>query len=214
MLSWSICACCVVALSARAASNFVVNGEFLAGLDGWESSGAVFTAGGSAALADDGVTRSLLYQGVELEAGSYVFGFDFREFLSAEVPPGRALDTFFATLYFSGSPELFDPADLTGVSGFAALLDLDVNGPRLFEGSVAPRPGGGGYSRYETAFTLPAPVTVFAVFDFVDLNGLNNDSLVLIANVTLIPEPSLTAAVLAGVAALLLLRRRRVRGSR
>lgn len=194
----------------RAASNFVVNGEFLAGLDGWESRGSVFTTGGSAALADDGEARSLLYQGMELEGGNYAFSFDFRNLLSAAVPPGAALDTFFATLYFSASPELFDPEDLTGVSGFEALLDLDVNGPRLFAGEVGLSPAGSELTRYTTDFTLAEPMTVFAVFDLVDLNGINDDSLVLIDNVTLIPEPRHAALVAAGVVLVMMVLYRRM----
>lgn len=196
-------------LSLSASVQMIVNGDFLAGLDGWETEGAVFTAGGAAVLADDGAVRSLLYQGVDLEVGMYAFSFDFRNLLSAAAPPGRALDTFFATLYFSGSAEVFDPVNLTGVSGFAALLDLDINGPRLFEGSVAPSPAGGQFTRYETVFTLSEPLTVFAVFDFVDLNGLNNDSLVLVDNVTLIPEPRHSVLAAAGVVLVLIVLYRR-----
>jgi len=184
-------------LAGSGEDGFLVNGRFTDGLAGWEVNGAVFVSAGSAVLMDEAVQRSLLFQGVALEAGNYRFGFDFRNLLSSAEPLGFARDSLFASLFVSSTPLEFDPVSFAGFQVSIPLFDLDALSMSLWTGAVAPSPFGGGFTRFETVFSLGNPATVFAVFDFFDLNGINADSLVLIDNVTLVPEPGLSGLAVA-----------------
>ncbi len=200
----------VLLWGAAGGQNLVSNGDFMAGTAAWELVGAVFGTGAQGLLTDATGGRSLLYQGVALGSGPYAVAFDFRNLLSAAEPFGFARDTFFASLYFSGTPGLFDPLGPTGFSQAVALLDVDAVQATVHTGLVAPSPFGGGFQRYTGGFSLAAPATVFVVFDLVGLNGIASDSVVAVDNVSvvLVPEP-VAVVPLAVAGGLLALRRRR-----
>ena len=183
------------------AGNILTNGDFSLGLSGWEVAGAVFPGVNVAAVTDEDAQRSVLYQGVSLEPGTYGVTVDFRNLLSPIEPSGFARDSFFASLYFTSTPELFDPLGPSGFDVSIPLFDVDSIGPLLFTGSLGISPAGTAYTRFSGDFALGNPLTVFAVFDLADLNGVNDNSLVLLDRVAIVPEPA--AALLFGFVAAL-----------
>lgn len=202
-----------MALTAFSVQGYLyLNWDFSDGLTGWETAGSVTAGGGGAILSDQNTLRSLLFQGVHLEPGTYVLSFDFLHALSPEVPFGWAQDAFFTTLYFSDTPLLFDPATASGFQAALPLFDLEFTGIRMFSGTVSDSALGTEYSLYQTSFDLIDPVSAFIVFDFNNLNNINADSTVFIDNVLLVPEPSLATLLLLGGAGLL--RRASRRGRR
>lgn len=197
MLYVAVSAFCLYVQAACA--SIMVNWDFSGGLTGWTSSGSVNAFGGGAVITDNGVLRSILYQGVVLSPGSYFLSFDFINALSGVVPAGQAYDSMFASLYFSTTPWLFDPQTVTGFDSFSALVDVDDNTATPTIGTVASSPLGGLYQQYAATFSVSQTSTVFFVLDFVDLNTVNNDSSFLVDNVSLIvPEPSIVALMLIG----------------
>lgn len=170
-------------------ANILTNGDFSRGLEGWNIAGAVFPGVDVAAVTDEDARRSVLYQGVVLEPGTYGVTVDFRNLLSSLEPQGFARDSFFASLYFTSTPDLFDPLGPAGFDVSVPLFDVDSLGPVLFTGTVGTSPSGGDYTRFSGEFALGNPLTVFAVFDLADLNGLNDNSIVLVDRVTIVPEP-------------------------
>ena len=111
---------------------------------------------------------------------------------------------FFASLYLSSTPEQFDPRTPEGFDAFLALFDLDSAGPFDFSGQFIDNPVKLDYLTYTQPFVLETASTLFAVFELSDLNGINDNSIVLVDSVViLIPEPQ--SALFAGLAALLVL---------
>jgi hypothetical protein len=188
----------------------LLNEDFSSGLEGWSVAGAVFEGLGEVAVTDESVTRSVLYQGVQLDPGEYLVSIDFKSLLSSEEPLGFAKDTFFATLYLSSTPEQFDPLSPEGFETFLTLFDLDSAGPFDFSGQFINNPVKLDYLTYTQPFVLETASTLFAVFELSDLNGIDDNSIVLVDSVViLIPEPR--SALFAGLVALfvLLINRRR-----
>ncbi|MEX0326386.1 MAG: hypothetical protein AB3N33_09900 [Puniceicoccaceae bacterium] len=187
------------------------NEDFSSGLAGWDSQGAVFEGVEEVALTDENVNQSFLYQGVALDPGSYEVTVNFRQILSPAEPLGFAKDTFFASIYLSSTPDQFDPRVPDGFDGFLELFNFDSAGPFDFSGEFMEDPIRPDYLSYRQTLSLTEPSTVFTVFELTDLNGINDNSLVLVDSVViLIPEP--LAALPLGIAVLtFLLIRRKVR---
>jgi hypothetical protein len=182
----------------------LINEDFASGLSGWDIAGAVFEGIGEAAITDENAVRSFLYQGIQLDPGSYEININLKPLLASEEPLGFARDTFFASLYLSTTPELFDPRTPEGFDAFLELFDFDAAGPFDFSGEFMSNPGKPDYVTYSQGFTLESTSTLFAVFELSDLNGINDNSIVLVDSVViLIPEPA--SALFAGLAALLAL---------
>jgi len=200
ILQFVLCLCGFLVLKSVEAT-LLVNGDLSSGLGGWQTTGGVFSGVGEAALTDEVAAPSLLYQGVSLDSGTYQVGMDVREVLSNSEPVGYAKDTFFASLYFTSTPEQFDPRDPSGFDVAVPLFDLDASGAVLFTGTLEDITSAPGYSRFYGVFSLGTATTVFAVFELVDLNGGLDNSVVLVDNVYItVPEVS-GAGVLAGLAA-------------
>ncbi|MEX0330621.1 MAG: hypothetical protein AB3N64_04285 [Puniceicoccaceae bacterium] len=187
------------------------NEDFSSGLEGWDSQGAVFEGIEEVALTDENVKQSFLYQGVTLDPGTYEVAISFRQILSPAEPLGFAKDTFFASIYLSNTPEQFDPQAPDGFEGILELFNFDSAGPFAFSGEFIPDPVRPDYLSYRQTLSLTEPSTLFTVFELTDLNGINDNSLVLVDSVVVvIPEP--LAAVPFGLAVLaFLLIRRKVR---
>jgi hypothetical protein len=192
-------------LTSQLAAAGVVNGEFSNNLANWDSLN-VTVSSGEAILSDGSGLNSRLFQGVGLAAGQYTVEFDFLNQLSAEVPPGSFLDTFFASLYFIDDINLFD-LDALAFDDALPLFDLDAGGPFLYQGSVGSSSLGNDWSHYTAVFnnTFNYAIPTFELFN---LNSIDDDSRVLIDNVVInavppnsVPEPATLGLLIAGLSA-------------
>jgi len=177
----------------------IANGDFAAGLDGWQSEGDVNVESEAAVLGDDGDFYSLLYQPVALDAGAYTFEFDFMNSLSQTVDPGTFPDTAFVTLYFVDDVSQLDVAG--GLyDDYLAILDLDYMGPFNVNGSIESSVVGPEWSHltvnFENSYNYVVPA-----FELLDSNFVNNDSNLLVDNVavSIIPEPGTLVILASGL---------------
>lgn len=206
-LACVLAGCLLTAGPGRAA---VVNGLFDAGLDGWETEGALFTTGAQGVITDQTSRRAMLWQLVTLEPGAYVLSFDVLATLARVGADGTLPDVFFASIYIAPDPLAFDPVGLTGFDTALPVLDMDYRGvTALGPGALTlPSPKGAGYLRVTMPFALTAGVAV-PLFEVNDLNFIPSDSVAAVDNVSiaLVPEP--TAAALILPVAIMACRRRR-----
>jgi hypothetical protein len=193
------------------ASSLLVNHDFSNGLTGWLTIGTVFDTGQTGVLSDQGGNRVVLFQSGAVPAGTPALSlsFDFLNALSNVVPLGTTPDTVFFSS-FHGQTEFGSSFDNGAYDTAIVLLDADYRGPtNLAPGMVmSPSPKGAGWTR----FTLPLPTTpvVTLGFEFIDGNGIANDSTAAVDNVALevVPEPAVVGTIL-GTLGVWLLRRRR-----
>jgi hypothetical protein len=182
----------------------VSNGDFSAGLAGWNSDGdvTVDALAEEAILGDDGIyfgflTGGALFQAVNTGPGTFVLEFDFLNAL-ASAPQGSPFvfpDTFFASLYFTDDLGSFD---IVGgmFDDVLPLFDLDHTGPFGVTGGASLTPStakGTGWSHF--SLTLSSVYT-FAVpaFELADLDFIAANSSVRVDNVAMgvasVPAPA------------------------
>jgi hypothetical protein len=175
--------------SSRAA---VIDGDFSNGVTGWTTIGDVQVINGEAVLGDNNQTYSLLYQGVAIGTGLYFLDFDFKSGLSRTVPDLSFPDSFFASLYFINDLSQFSLDPLNPIfDDDMALFDMDYSGIYTINGAIGPSTKGPDWLHFDVTFqnTYGNAIPVFELFD---MNFINNDSIVLLDNVSLevVPEPS------------------------
>ena len=195
--------CCGIATGG-----ILQNEDFSSGLSEWNTQGAVFAGLDEVALTDENVNQSFLYQGVALNPGEYELTVNFRQLLSPEEPFGYARDTFFASVYLSATPEQFDPQSPGGFEAVIGLFNLDSGGAFDFSGEFLEDSVKAGYTIYKQSLSLTEPRTLFTVFELTNLNGINDNSLVLVDSVVIvIPEP--VTALICGLVAMVFIQVRR-----
>lgn len=210
---WVIAWAAVVGL-ASAATNLMVNSEFTDGTGGWGTVGTVFSTGENAILSDQGGTRVVIFQTVEVPvAGTagLTLSFDFLNALSAQVGLGQTPDSIFGTVYTGVRPfgSFYDAGDYDVATG---LVDADHRGSVNFPAgmTLSASPKGAGWVRH----TVPVPVVpyVTVAFEFIEGNDTEGDSSAAFDNIFLmaepIPEPSVAGLVFAGGVVSLIRRRR------
>ena len=163
-----------------------MNGDFSSGSNGWAAGGRVTVAGGGATLSDNGVTYSHLYQEAAFGAGSYNLSFDYKLLNLGSAPtdvPFAFSDLFNASLYFADSTGQINPPDIfPNLNVSNTLLSLDNNS------------GNTSWQHFSLNFEN-SYAYVIPTFELFDLNYTNNDSEVLINNISItenvpVPEPS------------------------
>jgi hypothetical protein len=172
----------------------VVNGAFDNGLDGWMRAGAVFDTGQQGVITDQTTARALLWQAVMLPPAAYVIQFDVLHTGLARVgDPGTLPDTFFATLYFTPNPGVFDPVNVAGFTAAMAIADLDFTGVTALGPGAAtgPSPKGLSYLRVTMPFEVVSGFVV-PLFEVNNLNFVTADSVAAVDNVSIsaVPEPA------------------------
>ncbi len=178
----------------------LINGNFSAPLgDPWKYGGDVTVSNESALLGDKGedTTRSYLYQGVELQPGSYTIEFDFKDEVdgvAVQIDDSWTLpDVFFASLYFTNDLSQFS---LSGQNDFINMFDADYNGLWIYNGTV--RNMEDDWHHFSMDFEIINPIYQYVVptFELLNDNYTANDSLVRIDNVSInpgaepVPEPA------------------------
>lgn len=169
------------------ASAVFSNGGFSDGLTGWTFENDVSVEDGRAVLEDPESGYSVLYQGAPLAAGSFQIDFDFLNLLSADVPQGFFLDVYFASIYYIDDLAQFDLGS-GGYDASVGLFDMDSAGTYNVNGSIGASPLGPEWLHY-SGFLPNAYSNIVAVFEIHNLNGEGGDSLVLMDNVVVVPEP-------------------------
>ena len=201
----------LIAATRGHAASLLINHEFSNGLTGWLTIGTVFDTGQTGVLSDQGGNRVVLFQSGAVPAGTPALSlsFDFLNALSNVVPLGTTPDTVFVSS-FHGQTAFGSSFDNGVYDTAIVLLDADFRGPtNLAPGMVmSPSPKGAGWTR----FTLPLPATpvVTLGFEFIDGNGIANDSTAAVDNVALeaVPEPAVAGTILGALGCWLLRRRR------
>jgi hypothetical protein len=176
-----------------------LNGDFAAGLEGWETEGDVQVTSAFALQLDSASAIARLYQSVEVEPGFWELSFSFRHALSSVSTVGVLLDTGFATLFLSDEPfqppaNLGDPpVDPPPGQQATGLFDVDFHGLRDVNGTVEALPSRPGWSRFTAEFRSgDGYVTPF--LELVDQNFIEGDSAAAYDDfvLLLVPEPSVS----------------------
>ncbi len=185
-------------------------------LDGWHYGGDVTAAGCDKVLGDNGADWSYLYKFFPKNRGKYRISFDFKNELS-DVPyvvgsdDLAFLDTFYATIYFVNSCSRFDLEKCS--CGYAIpLFDLDANGPFNIHGSIGHSSRGEDWLHFDMVFVNYFH-KVIPTFELFDLNSLDNDSKVLIADLSVsqVPIPGTILLLGTGLFGMLALRPKKSR---
>lgn len=199
--------------SARCAvvnTGFDLGGD---GLQGWTVRGTIFNTGQQAVLSEQGVHQSSLWQPLDLGPGLYLLEFDFRMVLAPSGIGGSLPDTAFVSIYSFPNAAAFDPADSGTYNAALDVASFDFRGIFAATGTrLGASPKGPLYQRL--GFEWQHDGGTFApVFDLVELNYTDGDSVMVIDNVTVspVPEPSLVL-LLAGTVVWYNCRRRQQRG--
>jgi hypothetical protein len=186
--SWAL-GLAIVALASLPCDANLLNGTFDTDLNGWTIVGDV-TAGPEASVGDAGFDYSLLYQGLPLTPGQYRLEFDFLNLLSGDLSasPSAFPDTFYASLFFIDVLGNFDLPN--GVfDDVSALVDLDSAGPFNVAGTLGTSALGGNWIHFTYDFVNAYNYAIPA-FELLDFNGITNDSLVQVDNVSVLPQTS------------------------
>jgi len=185
-----------VAVSCTTAVGAISNGGFDNGLTDWVVSGYVVASGGQAVLGDTGFSHSVLYQILSWPANALTLDFEFRNLLSDAVPEGGFPDGFFASLYFVNDPGTFDLAGKV-YENAVALFDMDAAGTYNSIGTIGAGDKGAEWLHFSATIPSLYPYVV-PVFEVFDLNRQAADSLVLMDDVSITPEPSSLSIFLLG----------------
>ncbi len=195
-------------------SSLLVNGDFTASVTGWQQIGSVFDTAQLAVLSDEVSLRTVIFQTAVVPDGIILLGlsFDLLTALSPAAGVGQTPDTLFISA-FLGSAAFGGDFDAAIFDSAIAVLDADYRGLAnpASQLSSGPSPKGAGWTRY----TLPLPPAAFATvaFEFIDGNGVANDSTAAVDNVVLegipVPEPEFLAVLAAAIFGILGLGRRR-----
>ncbi len=194
------------------------NGDFSAGLEGWETEGEVQVTSGFALQLDSAAAIARLYQSVEIDRGFWEISFNFQHAFSSQSTVGVLVDTGFATLFLSEDPfqapanlgEL--PVDPPAGQQALELFDADFRGLREVGGTVELLGSRPGWSRFTATFRSDGGyLTPF--LELVDQNFIDGDSAAAYDDFLLvrIPEPSAGFLLLGWAAAWCWIRRRRPR---
>jgi hypothetical protein len=199
------------AATCATALAYPLNGDFSDGLNHWTVVGNVAEIGQQGVLSDTGARHSQIYQGVRWVPNWLVVEFDFQNLLSELVTHGTFRDAFFASLYLVDNIEQFDLQNNV-YDDVVPLFDMDTDGPYNSAGTISASDKGGEWLHFRLATANPYAYAV-PVFEMFDLNLVGGDSLVLVDNVGLVPEPASFGLLAAGALALALARRRRASAS-
>lgn len=180
--------------------------DFSAGLTGWTTAGDVAVSQEEAVLADTAANRSYLARGTTLD-GFVQLSFDIQPQLAEELPPGTFLDTFFASIFFFLDPQTFNPTDTNTFLEAIGLLDADALGLYNIQGAVSASAKGPDWLTFTGSFTNAAPYAAVA-YELFDANTVDGDSVVLIDNVRMVPEPGFLGHLLTAFLCLRLLKSR------
>ena len=190
----------------------LLNGDFSSGLASWEYGGSVTgTTTGEATFSDNNIYYySFLYQQANFAPGSYTLEFDYQIQMLGSASSGTFNDLFSASLYFANdttSINLQDPhyPIFPNSAISIGLFSKDNNG------------GNTGWQHYSITFSN-ADSYIIPTFELLDLNYIDNDSSVLIDNVSItesapVPEPATLLLFGGGLLGLFGIRRIRSRGN-
>jgi hypothetical protein len=138
----------------------------------------------------------------------YRISFDFKNELSPvpyDVDSGQFafLDSFYATLYFVNSCSKFN-LETCSFDYVLPLFDLDYNGPFNNHGNISQSIRGGDWLHFDMVFANHFH-KVIPTFELFDLNYINDDSEVLIADVSIsqVPIPGTILLLGAGLLGLI-----------
>lgn len=161
--------------------------DFASGLGGWSVVGDAAGENGEAVLRDRSAVRSMISQAT-LATGILQISFDFRPQLSPDFPVGAFPDSFFASIYSTTDANLFNPDNGSTFTSASGLFDLDAAGLYNLSGTVGASAKGSGWFRFDTTVTNTTSHLALA-FELVDEDTESNDSVILIDNVRVVPEP-------------------------
>lgn len=161
--------------------------DFASGIGGWSGIGDAAGENGEAVLRDRSAVRSMISRAA-LATGVLQISFDFRPQLSANFPVGAFPDSFFASIYSTGDANLFNPDNSATFTEASGLFDLDAAGLYNLNGTVGASAKGSGWFRFDTTVTNTTSHLALA-FELVDEDTESDDSLILIDNVRVVPEP-------------------------
>ena len=170
-------------------------------LTGWHYKGDVKAVDDGKRLGDSGASWSYLYQFVFQERGSYKISFDFKNELSPEpytVDSGdfSFVDSFYASLYFVNSCSRFK-LETCAFDYVLPLFDMDHGGPFNNHGVISESEQDEGWRHFEMTFENHFHKIV-PTFELFDLNYIDDDSDVTIANVSISQVPVPGTLILMG----------------
>jgi len=180
-------------------------------LSGWHYGGDVSTVGCAKVLGDDGASWSYLYRFMPEGKGTYRLSFDFKNEISSVAhrgPDFDFFDTFYATVYFTNSCSRFDLENCS--CGYAlSLFDLNYEGPDLYHGTVSQSARGDDWLHFDVVFVNYFH-KIIPTFELFDMNNIEGDSRVLIADLSIsqVPIPGTIFLLGAGLAGLFGIRTR------
>lgn len=201
------------------AANLIVNGDFTAGVLGWQSVGNVFDTGQTAVISDQGGARVVLFQTISVPVettATLSLRFDLFAALSPPASLGQTPDSLFLTAFLGTVP--FGNSFGSGLFDSAlGLLDADFRGSANFASGLTSgaSPKGPGWTRYQLA--LPVMTFVTIAFELLDGNAVVGDSTGAVDNVVLdavpVPEPDVAMFIAITGMQMLMPRRRRAGAS-
>lgn len=164
----------------------VDNNDFSAGLLHWKTAWHVTVADNEAVLTDTNDYHSFMFQADNPGTGPFTLSFDFFNGLSANVPPGRFRDSFYASLYyvdnlsdFITEHDRFDNSD--------GVMDADAGGTFNIRGTITPVTNHTGWIHFSGTFTNNYTYAII-MFELYSLNATPGDSSIRIDNVIITNE--------------------------
>ena len=173
----------------------IINGDFSSGLGGWATEGDVSPDPGYAVLGDNDSVYSLLYQSIALDIETYSIEFDFQNKLS-DYLSGTFPDSFYASIYFIDNINSFSLEDLI-YDDTISLFSMDVNGVFNNYGNINSSNISPDWLQFNTNFTNDYNYAIIT-FELYDFDYENNDSQVLMDNISISPVPEPATLVLLG----------------
>ena len=177
--------------------------------NGWYTGGDAIVDEAGVSLGDNNAESSYAYRYENKNRGLYKISFDFKNALSQIPyrPQGSDFaffDTFYASLYFVDSCCRFDLENCRFCYAIP-LFDLDFNGPSDIFGEIGESSLGQGWQHFETVFRNDFQ-KIIPTFELFEHNFINDDSEVLIANLSIseVPIPSTIFLLIGGLVPLLI----------